>query len=382
MNETTKNMSIGILVCGAVALVVWVLLFLHPSIGDGKNRLRVRFPDIEKVAVGTRVTFAGKPIGEVIAIHLIPEARTGKEENQNEYHNEIYAYELTLAFDSKVHIYDTDEISIKTSGLMGEKTVSITPRPTHGQVTKPLGFNALTYSGASGSVEETFAQIKTITEKMGQTMDEVKVIQESAVKALDSVTATSNELNVLIRRANDADIVGSTKSLITKTEQQVDKLGIILTKATASDSTFGKIFMDDDLYLKGLGVLSKADVLMNDVNHYGPLFHLDKGWQRERRKRIAELERLESPAAFQAYVNEEMGKITTSIARVSMALEKADNGLVSSNAKVDVSTMFAELLSQIDALQNNLKMFAATHATSCDDIAEADAETDQHQKTK
>ncbi len=66
MREASKNIAIGSLVAIALGLLLWVLLFLHPSFGDGKFRLHVRFQDIEKVNVGTRVTYAGRAVGEVV----------------------------------------------------------------------------------------------------------------------------------------------------------------------------------------------------------------------------------------------------------------------------------------------------------------------------
>jgi len=107
--------------------------------------------------------------------------------------------------------------------------------------------------------------------------------------------------------------------------------------------------------------MNKMDVLMNDVNHYGVLYHLDKGWQRDRRKRIEELARLDSPQQFRTYLNEEMFKVTTAVSRLGMALDKAqdqanqDKPLV---ANADFARTFTDLLSQIQDLQGTLKTYS------------------------
>ena len=65
MLETSKNIIIGVFVLAAIVLLVWLVLFLHPSAGDESQKLVVRFFNIEKIQQGTRVTFAGQPVGKV-----------------------------------------------------------------------------------------------------------------------------------------------------------------------------------------------------------------------------------------------------------------------------------------------------------------------------
>ena len=60
------------------------------------------------------------------------------------------------------------------------------------------------------------------------------------------------------------------------------------------------------------------DTMMNDVNHYGVLFHLNKSWQRTRVKRISEMNALETPDSFKNYFQKEVDQINTSMARLSM----------------------------------------------------------------
>ncbi len=134
MGEQTKNMLIGVFVIAACAVIVWMILFLKPSVGDGKETLYVRFSNVNQINVGTRVLFAGKPVGEVVAIQPIPDAR---KKPIADVLGEIYYYQLVLKVDSSVKVYDTDEITIQTSGLLGEKSIAIIPKvPPKGVIPK------------------------------------------------------------------------------------------------------------------------------------------------------------------------------------------------------------------------------------------------------
>ena len=66
MKEYGKNFSIGAFVITALSIIVATLLFLRPSIGNNEQKIWVRFSDIDKITVGTRVLFAGRPVGQVV----------------------------------------------------------------------------------------------------------------------------------------------------------------------------------------------------------------------------------------------------------------------------------------------------------------------------
>ena len=124
MIDYMKNMLIGLFVIVACGLVVGIILFLEPSVGDGKQTLVVRFSNINGLSLGTRVMFAGKPVGEVIEIQQIPHAR----DQPTDELGQVYFYQLILKLDSSVRMYNTDEITVQTSGLLGEKSIAIIPR--------------------------------------------------------------------------------------------------------------------------------------------------------------------------------------------------------------------------------------------------------------
>lgn len=313
MPEASKNIAIGSLVALALGLILWVLLFLHPSFGDGNFRLHVRFSDIEKINIGTRVTYAGRAVGQVVQITQVPEEERTASVNPEA----IYIYDLTLAIDSHIPLYDSDEITVGTSGLMGERFISVIPRRPKNHKATPIAFNEVIYSTKAPSMDDAFAQVGKVTESIA-----------SAARQFEQTMAQAHEL---------------------------------IAKVAEGEGSLGKLLVSNDFYFKTSGLIGKLDVLMNDVNHYGVLFHLDKGWQRDRRRRIEELAALQNPKQFRSFINEEMYKITMAISRLSMALDKAQNEAADDTplvANADFARTFNDLLGQVQDLQGTLKTYS------------------------
>ncbi len=200
MTAITKNILIGIFVIIAIVIIIFIFLFLHPSVGDNAKTLHVRFTDIDKISEGTRVTYAGNPVGEVVAIKEIPEARIQRMGHEGN----IYVYELTLEVDSRVDIYNTDEVTIRTSGLLGEKNIAIIPEPLKPGENLYLINNEIIYATPPPSVEDTLKQLNALSQTLGQvlegvngTIDEIK--QEDIVvklsKTIQNVMEITDALN-------------------------------------------------------------------------------------------------------------------------------------------------------------------------------------------
>ena len=151
MPASAKTVLIGIFVLIAVGIIFLMLLFIHPTVGDNGKTLQIRFTDVDKIDIGTRITYAGHPVGEVVSIKEIPEART----NRLSYEGDVYIYEVKAKVDSSVDVFNSDEITVRTSGLLGEKSIEINPQPP--QKDQPLFKieNQILYSVPVGSVEST-----------------------------------------------------------------------------------------------------------------------------------------------------------------------------------------------------------------------------------
>ena len=90
MVNHSKNLMIGLFMMMALAIIIFIILFIHPTVGDEGRTLRVRFSNIDKVNIGTRVTFGGRPVGEVIDIQEIINDTYPRKSHEGR----VYVYEI------------------------------------------------------------------------------------------------------------------------------------------------------------------------------------------------------------------------------------------------------------------------------------------------
>lgn len=379
MHEQARNVIIGVFVLAAICLAVWLILFLHPTVGDGEKILRVRFANIEKINIGSRVTFAGKPVGQVIAINQIFDAR----DQPTDRMGRVYFYELVLAVDSSVKVYNTDEIVIHTSGLFGERTVAIVPKVAPPGVKSELISNQAVYAASGDQMQDVIDQLAKVTNKMSTTLDlvnglletnydnitEAIVAMRNAMTSMDQTFEQINELDVIPSFKEAATNLSSVFARIDKKLEYLDERkfwdNVSTTFANVADisadinegnGTLGRLIKSDELYLRTLSIFSKGETVMNDINHYGILFHLDKKWQRERARQMNLLCRLRSPKAFKRYFECEIDRVSTSLSRVNILLEKARccGSLLKNPCFTEE---FGDLLRQVKHLEDRLEMY-------------------------
>ncbi len=387
MIDYMKNMLIGLFVVVACALVVGIILFLEPSVGDGKEKLIVRFSNVNGISLGTRVMFAGKPIGEVTAIQQIPHAR----EQPTDELGQVYFYQLILHIDSSVKVYNTDEITVQTSGLLGEKSIAIIPRsppkgvkpalitsktPIYAESVDPLESALNELSQLSDKVEETLdkvvawidqnghelgAAIRSFDDAMTEasiTLAEVNQnhLVDSVKRGVDNFSVAMKDVHFALDQMHSDDLfhnLGITMKNAKKASYDIDK---IAHNVANGEGTLGKLFMDTDTYLRVTAILSKLNTTMNDVNHYGFLFNLNKEWQRTRLKQATMLNALNTPEDFRDYFNKEVDLINTSMSRLSMLIDRAENNPKTLDSK-SFQKDFAELMRRSQALYDNLKLY-------------------------
>lgn len=395
-----KNFLIGIFVIGAVAIAVGIILFLEPTIGDGKKTVYVRFSNISGISEGTRVTFAGKPIGEVKSVKEVYNAR----EQPTDEQGRVYYYQLTLKVDSSTDVYTTDTITVQTIGLMGEKTVAIIPKvPPKGVVPK-LVTDQVMYATSTDPFERALNQISTLSKEATATIDDIhkwfQENEESLSFALSSFGSSMDQVDQMLAEINKTQLVPAIKTavdnltsdlrLIENILCEVDQDGTIkkfnqmldganeaiytfnmdgkqilrnvsvITQDIADGSgTLGKLVANDDLYLRVESILSKVNTLMNDLNHYGLLFQYNKTWQRQRTKRANLLTALDTPKEFRSYFESEIDAINTSLARIFNLMERVEESenkdaiLESDPFKRD----FSQLLREVESLSKTIKLY-------------------------
>lgn len=375
MFDHAKNIMIGLFVVAAIVIVIFILLFIHPVVGDEGKVLRVRFANIDKINVGTRVSFGGKPVGEVVEIKEIINPSDPRVEKDGQ----VYVYELKLAVDSSINVYNTDEISVQTSGLLGEKSVNIAPYPPKEGEKLVIVNDKILYAEQVGSVEDTLKEIKSLSglfknalngiiesvddinnnkmwEKIAGTFKNLEDITGGLNKPQDWSEITDNIHTISQRAVKSWDNVDEALQNIVEAS---DAGKSIIENVKAGEGTIGKLLMKDDFYLRATSLMSKAQTTMNDINHYGVLFHLDKNWQRLRARRLNLLLKLNSPQEFRNYFNDEIDQINTSLSRVYMVLNKIEPYSTCSNIVKDFEFMkvFSELLKRVGDVEEELNMY-------------------------
>ncbi|HEU64974.1 MAG: hypothetical protein KR126chlam4_01020 [Candidatus Anoxychlamydiales bacterium] len=391
MSDKLKNILIGLFALMAIMIIAGTVLFLQPSIGDGEKTLNVRFSNIAGINIGTRVTFAGKPIGEVAKILEVQDAR---DEQRDEF-SRIYCYQLVLKVDSSIDVYENDIISIQTTGLMGEKSIGIIPKSSPRDA--KLVTNDIIYAKSVDSIENTAQQISQLSDKAEKTLDNFNVWFEKNSQSLSlAMTSVSNLLNDIDTQKMVSSVHSSinsfTESLnhvnnalkIVEDNNTFDKLNILVDNITItsdfistegketmqniklltqhfndSKTSIGKLLTTDDLYLKFNALFGKANTLFNDINQYGVLFQYSKGWQRQRTKRANILESLSTAKSFRSYFETEIADITSSLGRINTLVEKSSD--FSQKQRIENSDSFkrnyAYLLRQVESLLNMVKLY-------------------------
>ncbi len=401
MNDQQKNILIGIFVLVAMVVAISIILFMEPQIGDGKQVLQVRFANITGLSTGTQVKLAGKVVGEVTRIEIIKDARQLPPGPQNQ----IYLYQLTMHIDSMVKLYQSDEITIKTTGLLGEKSVAIIPhppKPGHDEI--PVSKDEILYAQSTDSVEIALNNIANMSGQISKTVKNVDTWftenQTGLTNALESFGGAMREVEEAVATINREQLIDSTKVAIDAFKDNMDlvhnalqeiednamvaKFDFILdniaevSESMSTDGTqtlanirsitdsiaagkgvLGKLIKSDDLYLRFSSIMSKADTLMNDINHYGLLFQYSKDWQRSRTRRANQLAALDTPQEFKTYFETEVDTITTALERLTIVLDKAEQP--EERARIMGSPKFKkdflELLTTVSQLLDSLKLY-------------------------
>lgn len=361
MPDQVKNGLIGVFVMVGFAILVFIILFLHPQVGDEAQTLYVRFSDVDKVNVGTRVTFAGRPVGEVIQIRDVSATRDavlGKER--------IYPYELVLKIDSGTQIYDSDVIVLRTSGLLGERSVAIDPKhPQEGHTARLLTDKEVIFAHEVGSFEEIFEEVRVFTQKADGVLDSIQeqveeFKRQEIVKNLGKIMANIAHITDALDRPKDWSMLLTDLQRVMKSANEVaTHLNIFSGRLYQGPGLISRLVNREELYLHIQSLLSKADTVMDDINHYGILFQNDKGWQRLRARRLNLMQALKSPQQFYNFFNDEINSISTSLSRVSNILQTSFNCCPSECLMDDpcFEKVFTDLLRRIGVLEENIKMY-------------------------
>jgi phospholipid/cholesterol/gamma-HCH transport system substrate-binding protein len=394
MTDQLKNTLIGLFVACAIVIAVSLVMFLDPNVGDGKKVLKVRFANIAGLGVGTRVTCAGKPVGEVATISEVPNARHLPTDERGK----VFLYELELKVDSSVQFYSTDEIAIRTTGLMGEKSIAIIPNAV-GKTS--MVSDEIIFANSIDPLENTFAQVSKAAGNLQSTVGHLDgwflENQKNLADSIKSFDKTMARMSTVLESIHDEKLIASLKEssdllaanlgllhnaleedgLLHKTANLVNNLDQTVTyfntegvqtlrymnqisrDIATGTGTIGRFINSDDFYLRLSSVMGKTETLMNDINHYGILFQYDKSWQRSRTKRANQLKALETPGEFRSFFEGEVDTIQTSLGRLSELLDRASN--VDTRDKIfqsdEFKLGFGSLYRKVQSLTDTIKLY-------------------------
>lgn len=393
MTDKMKNILIGLFVTTAVTLVIGMILFLDPKIGDGKT-LEVKFANIAGITMGTRVTFAGKPVGEIASIREIQDARKVHSDD-----GRVYFYLLTLKIDSSVQVYSSDEISMRTTGLMGEKSIAILPRNPLPGKTSYLITNEIMTANSTDPLENTLNQIAKVSQKMDGSLTHIddwfvgnQEHLSQSIQAFNTFLAQGQGLianvdqsGLVTSMTQSADLLKENLELFKsgledeRILQKIANLADTLTQVGDSfntdgalalqnihqitqdiargTGTVGKLINGEDLYLRLSSLMGKGETLMNDINHYGLLFQYDKHWQRNRTKKANQLKSLDTPREFRSYFEGEVDTITTSLGRLTELLDFAGSERKKIVENDQFKQQFGTLIRSVQTLSDSLKLY-------------------------
>ncbi|MBM3193046.1 MAG: MCE family protein [Chlamydiae bacterium] len=379
MANQLKNMLIGLFVIIAAFLIIGIILFIKPSVGDGKQVIKVRFSNINGINIGTPVTYAGKTIGEVADIAQVTSAR---EQAVNQF-GQVYPYLLTLHVDSNYTIFTTDEITVQTQGLLGEKYVAIIPKHLKvGQVTHIITSKDLIYADANDLLESAMNEISLLSQKIEEALNVVIAwvhkYGDTLGSAIHSLDVTISEAGKTLKDFNELDIIHDVKNAtknFANTFSQIDEsltelknkaffgnmanivanTSSITTDIKNGKGTLGKIITDDGLYLQVNALMTKANTLITDINQYGLLFHYNHEWQRGRVKLMRESNQIKDAKAFQFYMDTQINQINTTLERMSLLTNRLSTEQLADNPRF--KKKFAELMNQLNGIQENIKLY-------------------------
>ncbi|MCB1181215.1 MAG: MCE family protein [Chlamydiia bacterium] len=391
MSERVKAIWIGTFILVAIMILAWLLMLLRPTVGDGGRTLRVRFTNIERVSVGTRVTFAGKPVGEVVKIEEIFEARN----QPTDQFESPYIYELILKIDSSVKVYSYDEILFSSSGLMGDRSIAIIPKSApKGSMPAHEMTDDILYAESTDRLDAAIIQLTQVAKTFDRTLSDVnQLIKENREELRETVLSlhhTSEQIGKAFSKTNASDLItiladafkafnqvlkqmiekelvthltSATKNIAEisdalnqqdKLQKTVDNIHAITDKIARGEGSLGRLIDNDGFYLQIVSTMSRIETVMRDISNYGLLFQYDKGWKRARAKRIAQMNSLCTPCDFYHYFNQELCDINVTLGRVSMVLEtmRCENMCLDNKGFTD---KFRELLEKVGHLEMKLR---------------------------
>ena len=151
MEYFRADVKVGVFIFCSLALLA-VAAIMVGKLGDvfaEKQYYTVLFPNANLFSTGTRVSYAGLPVGYVSQVELRSDAARAQQ-------HQTYAVALTLAVKSGIVLHEDARVEMKTEGFIGDRYLDIAPGTG-----KPLAPGS-TMLGAVGGLEGMLASLSGV----------------------------------------------------------------------------------------------------------------------------------------------------------------------------------------------------------------------------
>jgi phospholipid/cholesterol/gamma-HCH transport system substrate-binding protein len=269
-----SQVRVGVAVTVALVVLAVAVFFIGDTgaVFGERYQLTTLMPSGNGLSTGARVKLAGQDVGKVELIEFVP-----IDERQDPSH----VLKITLAIDVGVtELIRTDsEARIRTQGLLGDKTIDITPgslnMPALAEGDTVRSADALDYEEMFGSASALVDDLAAILRNMREMADSLLAGQGTAGRLLMDTTLytellkTSRSLNdflgavgrgegALAQLAQDEDLYGDLRSVIAGLDTLTHTL-------VSGEGSLSLLLTDDELYRKLASTSVRADSLLSMV---------------------------------------------------------------------------------------------------------------------
>jgi phospholipid/cholesterol/gamma-HCH transport system substrate-binding protein len=290
------------LLVGLAVLATMVVLFGRFSEGFQKfYPITVEFPNASGLIKGCDVLLSGARVGSVAESPRL----TGKH----------YAVAVQLNINERVEIPRTSVFQIRSSGLLGDAYVDIVPPAKYspadfaepGEIIvgeKVGGFDELSAKGGElvdklnteildklsanldeiktatnnlnskllsdknlKNVEETFENLKEVTDGFSKTSKDLDAVMLKAQEAIEAVTLTMKTADSSAAELKLA--LGDLRKMTDSATRTVDSTRMLINKASNGDGTLGVLVSDKEL-------AADLKALIANMRRSGPVFYKDR----------------------------------------------------------------------------------------------------------
>ena len=266
------QLRVGITVVVA-ATVLAVLIFLMTGSGGfltPKITVSAYFDNAEGIRAGAPVTLQGVPIGNVVAIDVVPD-----------HGNSPVKVSMRIAKKSAQEIPTDATAALTQAGVLGETFVDIDRTHATSSASIQNGGELKIHDNPSiqdvmKSTQSSLQNVDVLIRRIDHIVSFIDSGQGSIGKLIydqelyNRLNATLNEVQTMVNTiASGKGSIGklvNSDELYNKANTAVDNLNKIIDEIQAGNGTVGKFLKDPSLYNNANETIAKANSLMGDIN--------------------------------------------------------------------------------------------------------------------